>query len=75
MASTTSENRKCNEKKSTEQKEVHFVSRVTVTLTREKLASFLMKPIGETSNIFVKRKRERDYLLNLHTSQSVCFGT
>ena len=54
MASTTSENRKRNESKSTEQKEAHFVSRVTVILTREK---------------------ERDYLLNLHMSQSTCFGT
>ena len=54
MASTTSENRKRNEKKSTEQEEAHFVSRVTVILTREK---------------------ERDYLLNLHMSQSTCFGT
>ena len=36
MASMTSENRKRNEKKSTEQEEAHFVSRVTVTLTREK---------------------------------------
>ena len=54
MARTTSENRKCNEKKSTEQEEAHFVSRVTVILTREK---------------------ERDYLLNLHMSQSTCFGT
>ena len=36
MASTTSKNRKPNEKKSTEQEEAHFVSRVTVTLTREK---------------------------------------
>ena len=38
MASTTSENRKRNEKKSTdlEQEEAHFVSRVTVILTREK---------------------------------------
>ena len=35
MASTTSENRKRNEK-STEQEEAHFVSRVTVILTREK---------------------------------------
>ena len=34
MASTTSENRKRNEKKSTEQEEAHFVSRVTVILTR-----------------------------------------
>ena len=54
MASTTSENRKRNEKKSTEQEEAHFVSRVTVILTREK---------------------ERDHLLNLHMSQSTCFGT
>ena len=54
MASTTSKNRKRNEKKSTEQEEAHFVSRVTVILTREK---------------------ERDYLLNLHMSQSTCFGT
>ena len=54
MASTTSENRKRKEKKSTEQEEAHFVSRVTVILTREK---------------------ERDYLLNLHMSQSTCFGT
>ena len=54
MASTTSKNRKRNKKKSTEQEEAHFVSRVTVTLTREK---------------------ERDYLLNLHMSQSICFGT
>ena len=54
MASTTSENRKRKEKKSTEQEEAHFVSRVTVILTREK---------------------ERDYLLNLHMSQSICFGT
>ena len=54
MASTTSENRKRNEKKSTEQEEAHFVSRVTVILTREK---------------------EGDYLLNLHMSQSTCFGT
>ena len=54
MASTTSENRKHNEKKSTEQEEAHFVSRVTVILTREK---------------------ERDYLLNLHMSQSTCFRT
>ena len=54
MASTTSENRKRNEKKSTEQEEAHFVSQVTVILTREK---------------------ERDYLLNLHMSQSTCFGT
>ena len=54
MTSTTSENRKRNEKKSTEQEEAHFVSRVTVILTREK---------------------ERDYLLNLHMSQSTCFGT
>ena len=54
MASTTSENRKRNEKKSTELEEAHFVSRVTVILTREK---------------------ERDYLLNLHMSQSTCFGT
>ena len=54
MASTTSENRKRNEKKSTEQEEAHFVSRVTVILIREK---------------------ERDYLLNLHMSQSTCFGT
>ena len=36
MASTTSENCKRNEKKSTEQEEAHFVSRVTVILTREK---------------------------------------
>ena len=48
MASTTSENRKRNEKKITEQEKAHFVS---VTLTREK---------------------ERDYLLNLHMSQSTC---
>ena len=54
MASTPSENRKRNEKKSTENEEAHFVSRVTVILTREK---------------------ERDYLLNLHMSQSTCFGT
>ena len=54
MASTPSENRKRNEKKSTEKEEAHFVSRVTVILTREK---------------------ERDYLLNLHMSQSTCFGT
>ena len=54
MASTTSEYRKRNEKKSTEQEEAHFVSRVTVILTREK---------------------ERDHLLNLHMSQSTCFGT
>ena len=54
MASTISENRKRNEKKSIEQEEAHFVSRVTVILTREK---------------------ERDYLLNLHMSQSTCFGT
>ena len=54
MASTTSENRKRNEKKSIEQEEAHFVSRVTVILTREK---------------------ERDYLLNLHMSQSTCSGT
>ena len=54
MASTTSENRKRNEKKSTEQEEAHFASRVTVILTR---------------------KKERDYLLNLHMSQSTCFGT
>ena len=54
MASTPSENRKRNEKKSTEQEEAHFVSRVTVILTREK---------------------ERDYPLNLHMSQSTCFGT
>ena len=40
--------------KSTEQEEAHFVSWVTVTLTREK---------------------ERDYLLNLHMSQSTCFVT
>ena len=55
MASTTSENRKRSEKKSTdlEQEEAHFVSGVTVILTREK---------------------ERDYLLNLHMSQSTCFG-
>ena len=43
-------NRKLKEKKSTEQEEAHFVSRVTVILTREK---------------------ERDYLLNLHMSQSI----
>ena len=36
MASTTSENRKRNEKKITEQEKAHFVSRITVTLTREK---------------------------------------
>ena len=36
MASTPSENRKRNEKKSTEKEEAHFVSRVTVILTREK---------------------------------------
>ena len=54
MASTTSENRKRNEKKSTEKEEARFVSRVTVILTREK---------------------ERDYLLNLHMSQSTCVGT
>ena len=54
MASTPSENRKRIEKKSTEKEEAHFVSRVTVILTREK---------------------ERDYLLNLHMSQSTCFGT
>ena len=54
MASTPSENRKRNEKKSTEKEEAHFVSRVTVILTREK---------------------ERDYLLNLHMSQSTCLGT
>ena len=36
MASTTSENRKRNEKKSTEQEEAHFVSRVTVILTKRK---------------------------------------
>ena len=53
MASTTSEYRKRNEKKNTEQKEAHFLSRVTVTLTGEK---------------------ERDYLLNLHMSQSTSFG-
>ena len=35
MASMTSDNRKRYEKKSTEQEEAHFVSRVTVTLTRE----------------------------------------
>ena len=45
---------KRNEKKSTEKEEAHFVSRVTVILTREK---------------------ERDYPLNLHMSQSTCFGT
>ena len=54
MASTTSENRKRNEKNSTEQEEADFVSRVTVTLAIEK---------------------ERDYLPDLHMSQSTCFGT
>ena len=54
MARTTSKNRKRKEKKSTEQEEAHFVSRVTGILTWEK---------------------ERDYLLNLHMSQSTCFGT
>ena len=56
MASTTSENCKPNEKKSTKQEEAHFVSRVPVILTGE-------------------RERERDYLLNLHMSQSTCFRT
>ena len=42
MASTTSENRKRNEKKSTEQEEAHFVSRVTVILTREKERDYLL---------------------------------
>ena len=54
MTSTTRENRKRNEKKSTEQEEAHFVSLVTVILTREK---------------------ERNPLLNLHMTQSTCFGT
>ena len=36
MASTTSENHKRNEKKSVEQEEANFVSRITVTLTIEK---------------------------------------
>ena len=42
MASTTSENRKHNEKKSTEQEEAHFFSRVTVILTREKERDYLL---------------------------------
>ena len=56
MASTTSENRKRNEKKSTEQEEAHFVRRVTVC-------------------VILTREKERDYLQNLHMSQSTCFGT
>ena len=42
MASTTSENCKRNEKKSTEQEEAHFVSRVTVILTTEKERDYLL---------------------------------
>ena len=42
MASTTSKNRKRKEKKSTEQEEAHYVSRVTVTLTSEKERDYLL---------------------------------
>ena len=41
MASTTRENRKSKEKKSTEQEKAHFVSGVTVILTREKERDYL----------------------------------
>ena len=42
MASTTSENRKRNEKKSTEQEDLNFVNRVSVILTREKERDYLL---------------------------------
>ena len=45
MASTPSENRKRNEKKSAEKEEAHFVSRVTVILTREKERDYLLNDL------------------------------
>ena len=56
MASTTSENRKRNENKSTEQEEAHFVSRVTVILTREKERDHLLNLHMSQSTCFVEVK-------------------
>ena len=52
MASTTSENRKRDEKKSTEQEDAHFVSRVTVILTRERERDYLLNQHMSQSTCF-----------------------
>ena len=57
---TASENRKRNEKKSTEQEEAHFVSRVTVILTREKERDYLL---NVTVYLFRDLNRDRSRLL------------
>ena len=63
MASTTSENRKRSEKKSTEQEEAHFVSRVTVILTREKRERLSTKSTHVTVYLFRDLNRDRSRLL------------
>ena len=63
MASTTSENRMRNEKKSAEQEEAHFVSRVTVILTREKKERLSTKSTHVTVYLFRDLNRGRSRLL------------
>ena len=63
MANTTTENRKHNEKKSTEQEEAHFVSRVTVILTREKRERLSTKSTQVTIYLFQDLNRDRSRLL------------
>ena len=64
MASTPSENRKRNEKKSTEKEEAHFVSRVTVMhpdkRKRERLST---KSTHVTVYLFRDLNRDRSRLL------------
>ena len=60
--SMTSENRKRNEKKSTEQEEAHFVSRVTAILTREK-ERLSTKFTHVTVYLFRDLNRDRSRLL------------
>ena len=62
MASTTSENHKRNEKKSTEQERAHFVSRVTVILTRE-IERPSTKSTHVTVYLFRDLNRDRSRLL------------
>ena len=82
MASMTSENRKRNEKKRTEQEEAHFVSRVTVTLTREVCVCVTMKKsarrmasttsdTGDTSSKQQQAQRKENYNKNKRSVLSV----
>ena len=63
MASTTSENRKRNEKKSTEQEEAHFVSRVSCHPDRRKRERLSTKSTHVTVYLFRDLNRDRSRLL------------